>query len=131
MGDVPRRSLLLRRGVFDLLTQEEGIAAQAAPVVRSSRPKETTVTSAANATVESKSRWSRLLRVEWLGQTVASLCWIASVFTYGISSVGDWLQLCAATAWLVANIAAVVTSEVNECSTERELELNTVCANQS
>ena len=52
---------------------------------------------------------SRMLRVEWLGQTVASLCWIVSVFTYGISSVGDWLQLAAASAWLVANIAALQT----------------------
>ena len=50
---------------------------------------------------------SKMLRVEWLGQTVASLCWIVSVFTYGISEVGDWLQLAAASAWLVANIAAL------------------------
>ena len=52
--------------------------------------------------------WERALRVEWLGQTVASLCWIASVFTYGISSAGDWLQLLAASAWLLANIASLV-----------------------
>jgi len=52
----------------------------------------------------------RALRVEWLGQTVASLCWIASVFVYGISSAGDWLQLAAASAWLLANIAALVTA---------------------
>ncbi len=54
---------------------------------------------------------SRVLRVEWLGQTIASLCWIISVFCYGISSVGDGLQLAAATAWLIANIAAVLPSE--------------------
>ena len=49
----------------------------------------------------------RVLRVEWLGQTTASLCWIASVFAYGLSSTGDYLQLCAASAWLIANIAVV------------------------
>ncbi len=53
-------------------------------------------------------RLSRVLRVEWLGQTVASLCWIASVLTYGINSSGDWLQLFAASSWLLANIAAVM-----------------------
>ena len=42
-------------------------------------------------------------------QTVASICWIISVFSYGISSSGDVLQLCAASAWLLANIAAVMT----------------------
>lgn len=57
------------------------------------------------------SRLQRALRVEWLGQTVASLCWIASVFTYGISSSGDWLQLAAASAWLIANIATLATPE--------------------
>ena len=58
-----------------------------------------------------KSRLVRALRVEWLGQTVASLCWIASMLIYGLSSSGDWLQLCAASAWLIANIAALVTAE--------------------
>ena len=53
-------------------------------------------------------RLAKMLDVEWLGQTVASLCWIASVLAYGISSTGDWLQLLAATAWLVANAAAIV-----------------------
>ncbi len=65
-------------------------------------------------TVESrpKQSWlSRALRVEWLGQTAASLFWIASVFTYGISSIGDGLQLLAATAWLVANIAALTSGD--------------------
>ena len=51
---------------------------------------------------------ARVLRIEWLGQTVASLCWIASVLAYGISSSGDWLQLCAASSWLLANIAAAL-----------------------
>ncbi|MEM9200935.1 MAG: hypothetical protein AAGC53_04720 [Actinomycetota bacterium] len=49
--------------------------------------------------------------IEWLGQTVASLCWITSVFVYGISSAGDWLQLAAASAWMTANIGALVAAE--------------------
>ena len=56
-----------------------------------------------------RGRLSELLSVEWLGQTVASLCWIASVLAYGISSAGDCLQLCAAAAWFVANVAAIVS----------------------
>ena len=58
-------------------------------------------------------RLARALRIEWLGQTAASVCWIASVLTYGISSSGDWLQLCAASAWLLANIASIATAEVD------------------
>ncbi len=50
------------------------------------------------------------LRIEWLGQTVASLCWFCSVMAYGISSTGDWLQLFAASAWMVANIAALFST---------------------
>ena len=56
----------------------------------------------------------RVLRVEWLGQTIASVCWIASVFACGISSSGDYLQLFAATAWLIANIAAVLVNRSNQ-----------------
>lgn len=56
-----------------------------------------------------QARLARVLRIEWIGQTVASLCWIGSVLAYGISSGGDWLQLLAASSWLVANIAAAVT----------------------
>lgn len=56
---------------------------------------------------------AKVLRVEWLGQTIASVCWIASVLAYGISSSGDWLQLCAASAWFMANIAAVATVEAD------------------
>lgn len=52
--------------------------------------------------------WGRVLRVEWLGQTAASLCWICSVFAYGITSIGDGLQLCAASAWLIANVAVAL-----------------------
>jgi len=53
----------------------------------------------------------RMLRIEWLGQTVASLAWVVSVFTYGISSIGDWLQLLAASAWFVANLATLMRTE--------------------
>ena len=45
--------------------------------------------------------------LEWIGQTVASICWICSVFVIGVSSSGDWLQLIAGVAWLVANIASL------------------------
>ena len=58
-------------------------------------------------------RLARVLRIEWLGQTVASICWIASVLAYGISSSGDWLQLCAASSWLLANVAAAATIRAN------------------
>ena len=63
-----------------------------------------------NAT-QSRGRLQKALRIEWLAQTTASLCWIASVFAYGISSSGDWLQLVAGTSWLVANISSVVTTD--------------------
>lgn len=68
----------------------------------------------ARASATPESTWiSRVLRIEWLGQTVASASWIASVLAYGISSTGDWLQLCAASAWLMANIAAATTTEAD------------------
>ena len=49
----------------------------------------------------------KMLRVEWMGQTLASTCWIVSVFVYGINSSGDWLQLADASSWLVSNIASL------------------------
>ena len=59
-----------------------------------------------------RAEWSsKILRVEWLGQTAASLCWIASVLAYGVSSLGDWLQLFAASAWLIANFASVANTK--------------------
>ena len=61
----------------------------------------------ASLSMQTPSLMQRALRIEWLGQTIASLSWIASVFTYGISSTGDWLQLLAASAWLAANSAAL------------------------
>ena len=56
-----------------------------------------------------RGRLARARSIGWLGQTAASLCWIGSMLSYGIDSGGDWLQLCAATAWLLANIATLVT----------------------
>ena len=56
-------------------------------------------------------RFEKILSVEWLGQTLASLCWIGSVFVYGITSSGDWLQLCAASSWLLANLAALADND--------------------
>ena len=51
----------------------------------------------------------KMLTLEWIGQTGASLCWIVSVFIYGLSSMGDWLQLGAASCWMLSNIASVVS----------------------
>ena len=55
------------------------------------------------------------LGLDWFGQTAASLCWIASVFAYGISGAGDYLQLSAASAWLIANIWVAISTR-NESS---------------
>jgi len=62
-------------------------------------------------TPRSKGRLAKALRLDWAAQTTASLCWIVSVFTYGISSGGDWLQLMAASSWLVANISTLVSED--------------------
>ena len=59
---------------------------------------------------ESPAWIARVLRIEWIGQTAASICWITSMLAYGISSTGDYLQLLAASAWLLANIAAAASS---------------------
>ena len=61
---------------------------------------------------EVKSWSAKAMQAEWLGQTIASICWISSVFVYGISSGGDWLQLIAASSWLFANIASLKENEV-------------------
>ncbi|MEC9090824.1 MAG: hypothetical protein VYC11_05585 [Candidatus Thermoplasmatota archaeon] len=62
-------------------------------------------------TIHTRTRLEKMLSIEWLGQTLASLCWIISVFTYGIASTGDWLQLGAASCWLMSNIATIVAIE--------------------
>lgn len=61
-----------------------------------------------NANLEKHILFKRIIKVEWLGQTLASIFWIISVFSYGFNSTGDWLQLLAASAWLIANIASLV-----------------------
>ena len=58
-------------------------------------------------------RRNRVRNIAWLGQTAASVCWIGSMLTYGIRSSGDWLQLFAAPAWLLDNIAVIATSEAD------------------
>ena len=56
-------------------------------------------------------RMEKMLSLEWLGQTIASACWIVSVFVYSDGGLpgnaGDWLQLAAASSWMTANIASV------------------------
>ena len=51
----------------------------------------------------------KMMSLEWLGQTIASGSWIVSVFVYGLSGTGDYLQLVAASSWMLSNIAAVVS----------------------
>ena len=55
-----------------------------------------------------ETRLSKMMSFEWIGQTFASLCWIISVFVYGLSSTGDWLQLMAASSWMLSNIASII-----------------------
>ena len=55
------------------------------------------------------SRISKMMSLEWLGQTVASGAWIVSVFVYGLASTGDYLQLVAASSWMLSNVAAVIS----------------------
>ena len=60
------------------------------------------------SSINQPSRLKKILTLEWLGQTFASAFWIVSVFTYGINSTGDWLQLFAASSWMISNIASVM-----------------------
>ena len=62
---------------------------------------------------ELKDNLKKLLQkkvLSWLGQMAASLFWLASVFSYGVSSMGDVLQLFAALAWIIANLAELSNS---------------------
>ena len=72
-----------------------------------------TTNNGAVASGAGRSRLAKVRSIEWLGQTAASVCWIGSMLTYGIRSGGDWLQLFAATAWLLANIAAIATANAD------------------
>ena len=83
---------MLRPGVFDMLTGDDN---QSLESLNFSRPIET--------------RLSKMMSFEWIGQTLASLCWIISVFIYGISSTGDWLQLMAASSWMLSNVASILS----------------------
>ena len=60
-----------------------------------------------------KTRMEKMLSLEWLGQTIASGCWIISVFVYSDGALpgnaGDWLQLAAASSWMTANVASVLS----------------------
>ena len=64
-------------------------------------------------------RLEKMQSLEWLGQTVASIAWIASVFTYGIKAPGDWLQLLAASAWLMANIGSIWSTDTHQRADNR------------
>ena len=58
-----------------------------------------------------QTRINKVKSIPWLGQTLASLCWIISVFVYtngSEMSTGDWLQLAAASCWMVSNIASII-----------------------
>ena len=59
----------------------------------------------------------KMLNLEWLGQTIASLCWIISVFIYSDGSLpkstGDWLQLIAASSWMIANMSSILSTKEN------------------
>ena len=56
-----------------------------------------------------QTRKEKMLSIEWSGQVLASACWIASVFFYGITSIGDWFQLIAASCWMMSNIASILS----------------------
>ena len=91
MGYVSRRFVLLRPGVLDLLNNKE----------------ESNNTSSQKNNPQT--RMGKMMSIEWLGQTIASGSWIISVFVYGLSSTGDYLQLVAASSWMLSNIAAVIS----------------------
>ena len=61
------------------------------------------------ATQSNNTRISKMMSLEWLGQTIASGAWIVSVFVYGLASTGDYLQLVAASAWMLSNIASIIS----------------------
>ena len=83
---------MLRTGVFDMLNKNNQPSTN-----RIDLENEITIT-----------RLVKISSIEWLGQMAASLCWIISVFSYGISTNGDWLQLVAASSWMVSNIASII-----------------------
>ena len=60
---------------------------------------------------DSQKKSLQKIGLSWLGQMAASLFWLASFFSYGINSKGDTLQLLAAIAWMIANLAALTDSQ--------------------
>ncbi|MEM9353525.1 MAG: hypothetical protein AAGA92_10975 [Planctomycetota bacterium] len=97
-----------------MLTGTTKDASELGPAAIQGKPNELDRSARSGGASQSQpSRLAKALQIEWIGQTVASLCWIGSVFSYGITSTGDWLQLFAASAWLTANIAAVMAVEAD------------------
>ena len=91
MGHVPRRFVLLWPGVLNLLNNDEDS------------------NNTASQKNKSQTRMGKMMSIEWLGQTIASGSWIVSVFVYGLASTGDYLQLVAASSWMLSNIASVIS----------------------
>ena len=91
MGHVPRRFVLLWPGVLNLLNDNEDS------------------NNTASQKNNSQTRMGKMMSIEWLGQTIASGSWIVSVFVYGLTSTGDYLQLVAASSWMLSNIASVIS----------------------
>ncbi len=91
MGHVSRRFVLLWPGVLNLLNNNEDS------------------NNTASQKNNSQTRIGKMMSIEWLGQTIASGSWIVSVFVYGLTSTGDYLQLVAASSWMLSNIASVIT----------------------
>ncbi len=91
MGHVLRRFVLLWTGVLNLLNNNEDS------------------NNTASQSNTSQTRMGKMMSIEWLGQTIASGSWIVSVFVYGLVSTGDYLQLVAASSWMLSNIASVIS----------------------
>ena len=91
MGHVSRRFVLLWPGVLNLLNDNEDS------------------NNTASQKNNSQTRMGKMMSIEWLGQTIASGSWIVSVFVYGLVSTGDYLQLVAASSWMLSNIASVIS----------------------
>ena len=91
MGHVSRRFVLLWPGVLNLLNNNEDS------------------NNTASQKNNSQTRMGKMMSIEWLGQTIASGSWIVSVFVYGLTSTGDYLQLVAASSWMLSNIASVIS----------------------
>ena len=90
-----------------LTTNHEEVAGKALPVRSSSTNNTSNRLRWSVAPITEGSRKATFLSIEWLGQTVASVFWLISMLVYGVSSSGDWLQLLAASAWLLANVASI------------------------